>query len=243
MPVPRITLGSLFHQSVIAFRTNFAQSFSIALVGHTVMLVFSWSLGTLHLMLDNSPPTHFDISLIAVYTVNFVIEMFLTGSIMFGVIQYLSGSKVTISQCMYAGLSVLFPLIVVSILAGVGIVFGSLLLLVPGLILMVMWSVVGPVTVAERPKDMTAGFRRSRDLTKGARWTIFVGFLCYLFIFAIFTVGIGYFSERFSLSVIPYTLFIIIKQSILLVVVVVLLSVLYSALSIAKDNTGIEEEA
>ena len=42
---------------------------------------------------------------------------------------------------------------------------------------------------------------------------------------------------------IPYTLFIIIKQSILLVVVVVLLSVLYSALSIAKDNTGIEEDA
>jgi hypothetical protein len=67
---------------------------------------------------------------------------------------------------------VFWPLVGVSILAGLGIGLGFVLLIVPGLILMVIWSVVAPVTVLERP-GVFAAFGRSRQLVRGNGWNVF----------------------------------------------------------------------
>jgi hypothetical protein len=67
---------------------------------------------------------------------------------------------------------VLLPLIVVSILAGVGIGIGFVLLIVPGLVLLTFWSVVAPVTVIERPGVFRA-FGRSLELVRGNGWSVF----------------------------------------------------------------------
>ena len=64
------------------------------------------------------------------------------------------------------------PLIGVSILAGLGVGIGLLLLIVPGLFLLTIWSVVAPVTVLERP-GVLAAFGRSRELVRGHGWTVF----------------------------------------------------------------------
>ena len=60
---------------------------------------------------------------------------------------------------------VLLALLGVSILFGVGVGIGFVLLIIPGLILLVMWSVVAPVTVLERP-GVFAAFGRSRELVR-----------------------------------------------------------------------------
>ena len=67
---------------------------------------------------------------------------------------------------------VLLPLIAVSLLAGLGIGIGFLLLIVPGLILLTIWSVAAPVTVIERPGVFSA-FGRSRELVRGYGWPVF----------------------------------------------------------------------
>jgi hypothetical protein len=67
---------------------------------------------------------------------------------------------------------VLAPLIAVSILAGLGIGIGFLLLIVPGLILLTFWSVAAPVTVIERPGVFRA-FGRSWALVRGYGWPVF----------------------------------------------------------------------
>src|SRR4051794_36811782 len=67
---------------------------------------------------------------------------------------------------------VVLPLLAVSILAGLGLAIGFILLIVPGLYLMTIWSVVAPVTVVERP-GVFAAFGRSRDLVKGYGWQVF----------------------------------------------------------------------
>jgi hypothetical protein len=61
---------------------------------------------------------------------------------------------------------VLLPLILVGLLAGVGIGIGFLLLIIPGLFLLTIWSVVSPVVVLERPGVIDA-FKRSQQLVKG----------------------------------------------------------------------------
>jgi hypothetical protein len=67
---------------------------------------------------------------------------------------------------------VVLPLIVVSLLAGLGIGIGLVLLVVPGLFLLTIWAVVAPVCVLERPGILRA-FGRSRELVRGHGWTVF----------------------------------------------------------------------
>ena len=67
---------------------------------------------------------------------------------------------------------VLLPLLAVSILFAIGVGIGLLLLIVPGLFLLTIWSVVAPVTVLERP-GIFAAFRRSHELVRGNGWNVF----------------------------------------------------------------------
>lgn len=63
-------------------------------------------------------------------------------------------------------------LLLVGLVAGVCIVAGLLLLLVPGLILITVWSVAAPVIVLERPPGLRA-LGRSRELVRGSGWRVF----------------------------------------------------------------------
>jgi hypothetical protein len=67
---------------------------------------------------------------------------------------------------------VFWPLVAVSILFGLGVGIGFVLLIIPGLILLTIWSVVAPVTVLERP-GVFAAFGRSRELVRGDGWNVF----------------------------------------------------------------------
>jgi len=67
---------------------------------------------------------------------------------------------------------VLLALLAVSVLFGFGVAIGFVLFVIPGLILLVMWSVVAPVTVLERP-GVFAAFGRSRELVRGNGWAVF----------------------------------------------------------------------
>ena len=67
---------------------------------------------------------------------------------------------------------VFWPLVAVSILFGLGVGIGFILFIIPGLFLLVIWSVVAPVTVLERPGVFRA-FGRSRELVRGNGWNVF----------------------------------------------------------------------
>jgi hypothetical protein len=67
---------------------------------------------------------------------------------------------------------VLLKLMGVSILFAIGVAIGFVLFIIPGLILLVMWAVVAPVTVLERP-GVFAAFGRSRELVRGNGWAVF----------------------------------------------------------------------
>lgn len=76
-------------------------------------------------------------------------------------------------------------LIAISILAGIGEGIGFLLFVVPGLVLLTMWSVVVPVEVLER-RGVLGSFGRSRQLVRGNGWGVFgVLVIVYLTVFVI----------------------------------------------------------
>ncbi len=64
------------------------------------------------------------------------------------------------------------PLLGASILAGLGITLGLILLVVPGLILLTWWSLITATIVLE-DKGVFESFGRSRELVRGNGWSAF----------------------------------------------------------------------
>jgi len=67
---------------------------------------------------------------------------------------------------------VLPAVIVAGILAGIGIGIGFILLIIPGLFLLTIWSMLIPVIVLERRRAGEA-FTRSREVVRGNGWQVF----------------------------------------------------------------------
>jgi hypothetical protein len=102
----------------------------------------------------------------------------LQAAIVHATVADLNGRKVVLGDSLKAGLNNCLPLIGLAILTGLGVGLGMVLLIVPGLILMVMWSAAVPAKVVEKI-GVFAAFTRSRDLTRGSRWPIFGLFVLY----------------------------------------------------------------
>jgi hypothetical protein len=100
-----------------------------------------------------------------------VLSTFSQAVVLYGAFQDMRGKRVSLGESLKVGLSRLPAIIGLAILMSLGIGFGFVLLIIPGLILFTMWFVATPACVVERlgPFDSMA---RSSQLTKGHRWKI-----------------------------------------------------------------------
>jgi hypothetical protein len=92
-------------------------------------------------------------------------------------------------ELLRAATPVLGQLILVGIVAGIGILIGFVLIVVPGLILITIWSVAAPVVVLERP-GVFAALGRSRELVRGNGWQVFGVIFVLFFLVIIVSSGI-----------------------------------------------------
>ncbi|HYM17026.1 MAG TPA: hypothetical protein VEU06_00560 [Micropepsaceae bacterium] len=102
----------------------------------------------------------------------FVAYFVFQAAVVHSTVAYLNGKRASFADALSTGLANFFPLFVLSILVGLGVLGGMILLLVPGIILALMWSVAVPVRVVEH-SGITAALGRSSELTRGHRWAIF----------------------------------------------------------------------
>ena len=78
----------------------------------------------------------------------------------------------TAGELLSSGWHAVLPLIAFGILFGLGVGIGFLLLIIPGLFLLTIWSVGVPAIVVERAGVFEA-FGRSHELVRGDGWTVF----------------------------------------------------------------------
>jgi hypothetical protein len=78
----------------------------------------------------------------------------------------------SIGDTVNAAMPYLWPVAGASILAGIAIAIGLLLIIVPGLYLITIWAVIIPVIVIERSGALSA-FGRSQQLVRGHGWHVF----------------------------------------------------------------------
>jgi hypothetical protein len=81
-------------------------------------------------------------------------------------------ADLSISETVNQALPYFWPVFGASILAGIAITIGLVLVIVPGLFLITIWAVIVPVIVIERSGAL-ASFGRSRELVRGHGWHVF----------------------------------------------------------------------
>lgn len=122
---------------------------------------------------------------------SFILSSLMQAVITRGLITAHEGRHPTLGQCLSEGLRFTIPIVFLTILWWIGLVLGLLLLVIPGLMLICMWSVATPALVEERTGIINA-FDRSQQLTKGHRWKIFglllVVIITYYLVTAVFAI-------------------------------------------------------
>jgi hypothetical protein len=81
-------------------------------------------------------------------------------------------ADMSISETVREAVPFIAPVALASILAGIAITIGLILIIVPGLFLITIWAVIVPVIIIERSGAM-ASFGRSRELVRGHGWHVF----------------------------------------------------------------------
>ena len=99
-------------------------------------------------------------------------------------------ADLTVSETLSRGMSRLASVAGASILAGLAIGIGLLLLIVPGLVLITWWAVIIPVIVLEHVGTF-ASFSRSRELVRGYDWQVFGVIVLQFLILIAFSIVLG----------------------------------------------------
>lgn len=118
-----------------------------------------------------------------------VVSLTVMGAIIVGAVRDLDEKPVDFADCLKIGLRNVLGFVGLFILLVLGIALASVLLIVPGVILAMAWSVAIPAKVAEGINPIKA-FGRSLALTKGHRWSIFLLSLILWIAFAVAEFGL-----------------------------------------------------
>ena len=119
------------------------------------------------------------------------------GFAIYAVARDMDGAPATAAECWALARTVWLPLVGLTLFMGVAIVIGFCLLIVPGVLIALMWSVAVPVLVLEGT-DIATALRRSVALTHHRRWKLLLIFLVMFFVLACIEVILMLWPEAFS---------------------------------------------
>lgn len=125
----------------------------------------------------------------------------LQGALVYGTVQDLNGMRPKVGECLATGLRAFLPLLIVSLLFGLAIGAGMILLIVPGIMIACAWCVAVPALVADRT-TIRGAFGRAAELTRGNRWRIFGLFLVVFVILIVFALIVGALATGFILPLV-----------------------------------------
>ena len=170
-----VEIGQVFSDAFAALRQNWATYLILApiFVGIPAAAA-TWEVEQLvarHVLSTTNPVGAFLIGYLRSFPVG-IAAYALQGAVMVGATAFLNGRRASFSDCLIAGLRNWPALFVLNLMRGVAIIGGYLLFVVPGVILNLVWYAAGPVQVIEGGSPL-ASLRRSADLTRGRRWSLF----------------------------------------------------------------------
>jgi hypothetical protein len=228
-----LRVGHVLSRSWEIFSANFLAFFIIAAAVALPNALFFTA--------DPTATPSFDVwRVLASVLLGIVLNMIAQAMILYIAFQYLRGQPAGMADAVRKGLNRFMPIIAVSILAALGTGLGAMLLLVPGVILAIMWSVALPACVVEGLGPI-ASLRRSANLTKGYRWKIFGIFLLLMVVSLVGAGLIGLLS--FQLGPVVTAIVHFVLNAVWAAYFNSLLVMIYHDLRVAKEGVDIEQIA
>jgi hypothetical protein len=175
----KLSLSAVITRSFTAFRDNFAAFFMISTLMKVASLLLMMVFGVYDLMkigmmgpedMIQAPGGVFG-SYALIMVASIAPSMLALGMISVGTVAYLEGNPTTIGDCIKQGLTKVVPLTLLGLISGFAVSFGMMLLIVPGLVILALWFVAGPVLMTEQT-GVIKSLTRSMALTSGARGII-----------------------------------------------------------------------
>ena len=158
------------------------------------------------------------------------------------------GRDVIIGDAIGRAFSRFLSLLGISILVGLGVAIGFMLLIVPGIILALRWAVAVPACVVEN-KGPLESMRRSAELTKGHRWKIFGVWVLIAIVAIIILIMVGVFAGLGAVvaqglgRVLIAGVISLILTAIVTAELYVLNAMIYHDLRVAKEGVDTEQIA
>ncbi len=110
---------------------------------------------------------------VAFWASNLIGLYLLQAALIHGVVADLNGNRARFSECLFIGTRKFFLVVGLAILTGVCITLGMLLLILPGILIALSWSVAVPAALTEK-LGIGDAIARSQALTKGHLSSIFI---------------------------------------------------------------------
>ena len=172
--------------------------------------------------------------------ISFVCALLLQSALVRATIEDLNGKRPSFGDCIQIAIRFLLPTLAIGLLVGLGAGLGLMLLIVPGIILWLGWSMSVPVLIQER-RGVFGSMSRSRALTKGSRWPLFGLFLILIVIAMIIQWGMLLVFVLFGGIVAEIGAALV--QTLVSMVLSIATAVSYVELRQAKEGASIDELA
>ncbi len=169
-----VSIGRIFGRTGSVLAANPVTMFGIAFVfGAIPSVLLNWfQLSLRSSILDRYQTMGVVAVSIIGAIISVVLQAIVQGALVRATVAHTEGRRASFGESVSAGLAVALPLIGLGILMALAVGIGLALFLVPGIILYCMWAVASPALVEERT-GVFGAFGRSRELTRGARWSVF----------------------------------------------------------------------
>lgn len=246
----RFEIGRVFNITFGVITRNIGLCIGLALLfsGLPSLLIRLWTQPQVDAMLHRDPGSMVDPSaaLSASYigvvagVVSFICALLLQSAFVRATIEDLNGKRVSFGDCVQIAIRFLLPTLAIGVLATMGLSIGFMLLIVPGVILALGWSMSVPVLIQER-LGVFGSMSRSWALTKGSRWSLFGLFLILFIIAMIIQWGMLLVLVLFGGLVAEIGAALV--QTVVSMVLSIAAAASYVELRQAKEGTGIAELA
>ena len=171
-----LRVGHIFSSAWTIFSANFPTFFVIGLVVALPNLLLFMTVPTEQTTFGPTPTGAIGWRLVVGWVLAMVLNLMSQAIILYIAFQYLRGQPAPVGDAVQKGLARFLPILGLVALFALGVWVGLLLLVIPGIMLMIRWSVSVPACVVEGTGPV-ASLGRSAALTKGHRWKIFGIFL------------------------------------------------------------------
>ena len=234
----KLEIGRVISETIGVIRRNFLTFFLLSLVlsGIPTAILGYFQAG---LISDQAASGTFNPALISSTLLGVLAAVItasiLQGALVYGTVQDLNGRRSTVAECLATGLRAFLPLFIVSLLLGLAIALGFILLIVPGIMIACAWCVAVPALVADRT-TIGGAFKRAAELTRGNRWQILGLFVVILGVMIVFGLVVGVIS---AVVIVPMVLAGVSPEAVAANPVMIPINMVSNALTSLVSSTGV----